>query len=215
MLKIYDWNGQQIDVFSGAIFRPPIIVSTGPSMLIRFNANGGIALGYRADIHFFLAEEIPYMKQTFTDCGGFVDTLGGAITMMNMVQNETDTKRFDCIWLIRPSSNYLQLKTHLSLRVDSFHSFGKYLNTFKYFIFKSCYYFVFFLLASNTDLVIREGLTSNNLALDTVHYSQFNLAPLKTYVVPIQTGFYVSFNGVFGINSRLALVYTAFSYQGK
>lgn len=125
-MQIYDWNGQQIDVFSGAIFRPPIILSTGPTMLFRFSANGGIAVGYRADISFFLDTKTRNINQPLTTCGGFVDTLGGAITMMNMVQNDTETKRFDCIWLIRPSTNYLHLKTHLSLRVDSFNSFGKF-----------------------------------------------------------------------------------------
>lgn len=70
-------------------------------------------------------------------------------------------------------------------------------------------------LASNTKLIIRQGLTSNHPDLDTINYSQFNPTPLKTYVVPIQTGFYVSFNGGFGSISRLALVYTAFSYRGK
>lgn len=57
-----------------------------------------------------------------TDCGGFVENIGGAITMMRMLsENEsTATKTYDCVWVIKPPNSYLHLKTHLSLRVDSF-----------------------------------------------------------------------------------------------
>jgi hypothetical protein len=65
-------------------------------------------------------------KWVYVDCGGYVGELGGAITMMNMVDNETDTKLFDCIWLIRPPNTYLHLKTHLSLRVAKLDKLGKF-----------------------------------------------------------------------------------------
>ena len=58
-----------------------------------------------------------------TDCGGNVENMGGAITMMNMV--ETGAKTYDCVWLIRPPKNYLHLRTHLYLKVATFRDMGK------------------------------------------------------------------------------------------
>lgn len=37
----------------------------------------------------------------------------------------------------------------------------------------------------------------------------------KANIVPMVAGFYVNFKGIFGADSRLALVYTAFSYMGN
>ena len=95
-------------------------------MTIRFYANGGVGVGYKANVMFF-NNSSPAMRlsRIYTDCGGYVETLGGAITMMHMINNETEPRQYDCIWLIRPSSNYMHLKTHLSLRVDAFRNFGK------------------------------------------------------------------------------------------
>lgn len=117
--QFYDWNGQRLDVSSGARFRPPIIVSSGPSLLIRFYANGGTGLGYKATIGHLYDKAI----QPITDCGGYVENLGGAITMMDMAGH--GTKTFDCIWLIRPPKVYLHMKTHMYLKVVTFADMGK------------------------------------------------------------------------------------------
>lgn len=57
-----------------------------------------------------------------SDCGGMVEDLGGAITMMNMAAPGT-TRNFDCIWLLRPSSSYT-FETHISVRVAQFEEMG-------------------------------------------------------------------------------------------
>lgn len=114
-------------MFTGTIFRPPIIVSSGPSLLLRFNANGATGMGYRALVHFVTESQLNDVQlRPDTNCGGHVEMMGGAITMMNMVSNDTGTapRLYDCIWLIRPPVIYSHLKTHISLRVDSFDRMG-------------------------------------------------------------------------------------------
>lgn len=72
--------------------------------------------------------------------------------------------------------------------------------------------------ADESKLVIRQGLTSSASALDTIQWSTKRNAvepKLKSYIVPMSSGFYVTFKGVFDSRTRLALVYTAFSYMGK
>lgn len=61
----------------------------------------------------------------FVDCGGFVENLGGAITMMNMVERGGSIKSYDCIWLIRPPNNFYHLKTHIYLKVATFLDMGE------------------------------------------------------------------------------------------
>ncbi|KAG8222873.1 hypothetical protein J437_LFUL003518, partial [Ladona fulva] len=56
--RFYDWNGQRLEVSSGASFRPPVVLSSGPSLLVRFYANGGTGLGYKAT-YSFLTGRIP------------------------------------------------------------------------------------------------------------------------------------------------------------
>jgi hypothetical protein len=73
-----------------------------------------------------IASTLPSVRP-ITNCGGFVENIGGAITMMKMSENSTDaTKIFDCIWIVKPPNSYLHLKTHLSLRIDSFENMGKF-----------------------------------------------------------------------------------------
>lgn len=118
-------------MFTGEIFRPPIIVSSGPSLLIRFNANGATGMGYRAVINFVEESQIDDVEiRPDTNCGGHVELMGGAITMMNMVSNDTEPRTYDCVWLIRPPVSYSHLKTHISLRVDSFNKLGMYYDSF-------------------------------------------------------------------------------------
>lgn len=120
--QFYDWNGQRLDVSSGARFRPPVIVSSGPSLLIRFYANGGTNLGYKAFYSFVIGHSYDKSTQPITDCGGYVENLGGTITMMNMVSQ--GVKIYDCVWLIRPPKNFLHMKTHMYLKVVGFADMG-------------------------------------------------------------------------------------------
>lgn len=45
-----------MEVVTGALFRPPIIITTGPSLSVRFYANGGSNLGFKANYHFFIGD---------------------------------------------------------------------------------------------------------------------------------------------------------------
>ena len=66
-MELYDSNGQRTDVFTGAIFRPPVIVSSGSSMMIRFYGNGGTGYGYRANVSFLtLQQSLEPSSQPFT-----------------------------------------------------------------------------------------------------------------------------------------------------
>lgn len=191
-LELYDSNGDQIDTITGIVARPRPIMSTGSTLLLRFYANGGTGLGYRAEVK-YISEDVANATalHPITDCGGLVDTFGGAITMMKMLQNETELKLYDCIWLIRPPNTYMHLKTHLMLRVDAFEK-----------------------MAGASELVIRQGLTSDKPEIEMITYPAKNLNETNV-VVPLSTGFYVHLKGVFGIDSRLAIIYTVFSYMSK
>lgn len=160
---------------------------------MKFYANGATGLGFRAELLFLTEHQINATNnkvRPITDCGGHVETLGGAITMMHMVSNETESKMYDCYWLIRPPSSYFRMKTHMSLRVAIFEN-----------------------MAPRSELIIRKGMTSDRSTLDVVKSSLTD--PMKFYVASLADGFYVSFRGVFNANSKLALVYTAFSLMGK
>ena len=74
-------------------------------------------------------------------------------------------------------------------------------------------YVNFVIAVGKSQLIIRQGLTSNHSALEVLRWDNpFTFPILKNYVVPMTSGFYVSFNGFFGAESRLALVYTAYSH---
>lgn len=133
-LEFYDADGDLIQMYTGLAGRPPALVIDGPSLLMRFYANGGAALLYRAEVDFLQpAKQLALLAdgrvqdavRPRTECGGTVDTLGGAITMMNMVANETERERYDCVWLVRPSERYRNAMRQLSLRVDTFEGFGE------------------------------------------------------------------------------------------
>ncbi|KAK0174857.1 hypothetical protein PV327_010578 [Microctonus hyperodae] len=190
IIEFYDWNGQRLDVSSGARFRPPIIVSTGPSLLIRFYANGGTNLGYKAFYSYVIGHLYDKSIQPITDCGGYVENLGGAITMVNMVSQ--GVKTFDCVWLIRPPKNFLHMKTQIYLKVVTFTD-----------------------MAGNTELIIRQGPTSDLMPLEVLRHPANQLQPprIREHVTPIISGFHVSLRGTFGSTSRLAISYAAFGYQ--
>ncbi|XP_014211178.1 uncharacterized protein LOC106641309 isoform X2 [Copidosoma floridanum] len=190
IMEFYDWNGQRLDVSSGARFRPPIIVSSGPSLLIRFYANGGTGLGYKAFYSFVLGQTYDKHNHPVTDCGGYVDNLGGTITMMDMVGE--GVKTYDCVWLIRPPKNFLHMKTHMYLKVITFAE-----------------------MAGNTELIIKQGPTSALMPLEILRHPVSQLQPPKllSHIAPITSGFHVSLRGSFGPNSRLAIAYATFSYM--
>ncbi|XP_051171893.1 uncharacterized protein LOC127288463 isoform X2 [Leptopilina boulardi] len=189
IIEFYDWNGQRLDVSSGVRFRPPVIVSSGPSLLIRFYANGGTGLGYKAFYSFVLGHLYDKSVQPITDCGGYVENLGGAITMMDMV--DEGVKIYDCVWLIRPPKTFLQMKTHVYLKIITFDD-----------------------MAGSTELIIKQGPTSALLPLEILRHPASKLQPrrLKEHIAPIISGFHVSLRGTFGPTSRLAMAYTTFSY---
>ncbi|XP_029676589.1 uncharacterized protein LOC115243600 [Formica exsecta] len=189
IMEFYDWNGQRLDVSSGARFRPPIIVSSGPSLLVRFYANGGTGLGYKAFYSFVIGHTYDKSIQPITDCGGYVENLGGAITMMNMVGQ--GVKIYDCVWLIRPPKNFLHMKTHMYLKVVAFAD-----------------------MAGNTELIIKEGPTSALMSLEVIRHpsSQLQSFRHREHITPVTSGFHVSLRGTFGPNSHLAIAYAAFSY---
>lgn len=149
-----------------------------------------------------------------TDCGGFVENIGGAITMMRMLSENTSTvtKTYDCVWVIKPPNSYLHLKTHLSLRVDSF-ELGTQFESLKFWYFLTKIRTIF--VGPNSVLTIREGTTSDNPILDEIS-DNFSQSSPKSFVAPLLSGFYVHLrSGNFFPESRLAIVYTAFSYTSK
>jgi CUB domain len=52
IMEFYDGNKtgnkNRMEVSSGGVFRPPVILTTRPTMTVRFYANGGTGLGYKA-----------------------------------------------------------------------------------------------------------------------------------------------------------------------
>ncbi|XP_065341759.1 uncharacterized protein LOC135940691 isoform X2 [Cloeon dipterum] len=195
IIEMYDWNGQRLQVSSGASFRPPIVISSGPSLIIRFYANGGFGLGFKAVYTFLTNEEANknQLKQPDTDCGGFVENPGGAITMMHMTE-EGSLKNFDCIWVVKPPRNYFNLKSHLYVKITQFSDFG-----------------------GNTELIVRQGMTSEGVVVEShrspVSEIQPNSRLSKEMIIPVDVGFYISLRGVFSSRSKLTIVYAAFSYM--
>lgn len=62
----------------------------------------------------------------YKDCGGFVENKGGAITMMQMVEEFEPDVLFDCIWLFRVSQKYYNLKSpHLYIKVITLKDLGE------------------------------------------------------------------------------------------
>jgi len=165
--------------------------------MIRFYANGGSDHGYKAKLSFVTNEQSrdPELKARI-GCGGLVETVGGAITMMNMVEanlNETSPEvLYDCIWIIRPPPGYRHMKTHISLKLETFDK-----------------------MAGASEVIIVQGITSDRPILEKIESSSLTSMSSRNLVVPISSGFYVRLRGKFNVDSRLAIVYTAFSYSRK
>ncbi|XP_071445111.1 uncharacterized protein Culd [Hetaerina americana] len=156
IVEFYDWNGTRLEVSSGAQFRPPVVLSSGPSLLVRFYANGGTGLGYKATYSFLTGQIADNILKPFTDCGGFVEDIGGAITMMEMVPPGS-VRAYDCVWIVRPPKFRAHLKTHLYLRVAQFQDMG-----------------------GSTELHVRQGTTSETPLLEVLRLpSPSAAAPMR------------------------------------
>ncbi|TDG52862.1 hypothetical protein AWZ03_000405 [Drosophila navojoa] len=188
-LEIFDSNGQMLDSYTGEHFRPPITVSSGKSLLLQFRGNSASGVGFRAEVSFVSSKQLKDERLVpYTDCGGMVTGPGGAITMMNMIENATDVRLFDCIWIIKPGNNYMMMKTHISLRVDDFYG-----------------------MAARSELTIRQGTTSDATEIENVMWPNNGLSK-ENHIAPILTGYYIRLRGVFGMSSKLAIVYSVFNY---
>ncbi|XP_075559415.1 uncharacterized protein LOC142590902 [Dermacentor variabilis] len=189
-VELLDGNGSRVDVYNGNTFRPPIATSDGPVMVLRFRANDEYPdLGFRAKYTFVNYPEKYWFNKPSTDCGGVVEDLGGAITMMNMA-NPGYTRNFDCIWLLRPGTTFAY-ETHISVRVAQFEEMGP-----------------------DSSLEIRQGLTSVSLLLESLTGQQSHKAPQgQEYIISATIGFYIRLQGSFSNKSRLAIVYSVFSYE--
>ncbi|XP_034106579.1 uncharacterized protein LOC117569506 isoform X1 [Drosophila albomicans] len=188
-LEIFDSNGQMLDSYTGEHFRPPITVSSGKSLLLQFRGNSATGVGFRAEVSFVSSKQLRDERLVpYTDCGGMVTGPGGAITMMNMIENATDVRLFDCIWIIKPGNNYMMMKTHISLRVDDFYG-----------------------MAARSELTIKQGTTSDATEIETIMWPNNGLSK-ESHIAPILTGYYIRLRGVFGMSSKLAIVYSVFNY---
>uniref|UniRef100_A0A0K8WBP5 CUB domain-containing protein n=1 Tax=Bactrocera latifrons TaxID=174628 RepID=A0A0K8WBP5_BACLA len=188
-LEIFDSNGQMLDSYTGEHFRPPITISNGKSLLLQFRGNGNTGVGFRGEITFVSSKQLKEDRLVpYTDCGGMVSGPGGAITMMNMIENSTDVRFYDCIWIIKPGNNYMMMKTHISLRVEEFHG-----------------------MASRSDLTIRQGTTSDAAEIESVVWPNNGMSK-ESHIVPVLTGYYIRLRGVFGMSSKLAISYSVFNY---
>lgn len=72
---------------TGAIFRPPAITSSGSTLVVKFFANGGTNLGFKAEYSFSASA-----GDVVTDCGGFVEGSGGVIAFTRSNHTVIDTK---------------------------------------------------------------------------------------------------------------------------
>lgn len=93
-----------------------------------------------------------------------------------------------CYWIVRPSRNYLNWKTHLYLSVPIFQGFHE-----------------------NSTLIVKKGVTSAGETLNVLKPD--DNATISSHVVPLTTGFYISLEGTSKSSSKLAIVYSAFSYK--
>ncbi|XP_064085881.1 LOW QUALITY PROTEIN: uncharacterized protein LOC135201001 [Macrobrachium nipponense] len=186
-VEIQDTNNTRLAVFNGNLFRPPVLISSGPQITVRFSGNGETARGFNLEYTFIDAESNA-MVPPITDCGGYVTNFGGTITMMNMSKDSNYTM-YDCVWIVQPPQNYA-FKSHLSIKVVQFEQ-----------------------MASATTLEIRQGVTSDDYLLEKIEGG--DLKRTQEHVVAVDTGFYVRLRGFFNKDSKLAIVYSSFSYLGS
>ncbi|XP_045137658.1 uncharacterized protein LOC123519965 [Portunus trituberculatus] len=188
-VEVEDTNKTRVGVFSGALFRPPILVSSGPHLTVRFNGNGETARGFNLQYSFVSAGS-PESKPAVTDCGGIVTNFGGTITMMNMARGERNFTVYDCVWIFQPPRNYA-FKSHMSIRLVQFED-----------------------VVAGSQLEIRQGLTSRDYLMETVVAGKGKAPKGNDHGSAADTGFYVRLRGAFTQKSKLAIVYSAYSYIG-
>ncbi|UYV76310.1 hypothetical protein LAZ67_13003317 [Cordylochernes scorpioides] len=228
--KLYESNGSRIDIYNGNTFRPPLITSSGPSLVLKFRANDENASpGFKAKYTFLPGRSSTGSGgslQASTDCGGNVDDLGGAITMMNMAAGGL----YDCVWLLYPRAGS---SASVAVRLAQFEEMGEcwvvFLNN------PRCYAEEVLIDARlgkhqmartssswprpktqpcpESSLEIRQGLTSESFLLDHVTSAHPPPHRSKEFVVPASQGFYVRLVGRFSNRSHLALTYAVFSYD--
>lgn len=185
-------------------------------MVVRFSANGDTGLGYRGRIRYLTRSDRNKTVDRSTHCGGYVETFGGAITMMNMVGNNSEKQYFDCIWLIKPPNNYMHLKTHLLLRIEKFEKMGTFNRKLKFPLRRVAFCNVRnWIPANESSVQVREGITSESPLLEHFDWPRDEIKPFKNLVTALSSGFYVSFRGVFDESTQFIIIYTAFSYMGE
>lgn len=193
-MEFFDTNGERF-VVTGSVFRPPILISSGTKLTVRFKANNAADLGFKAIVKFIKPNEaLDSNLKPHVGCGGLVQSVGGAITMMNMLkENDTETEiNYDCIWLIRPRRGYMNLKSHLSIKVETFDK-----------------------MSSDSEISIIQGTYSTGLLLERIEADPLESVSSNNLAVPFNLGIYVRLRGRFNTESRLAIVYTAFSYKSE
>lgn len=189
-LEVYDSNGTRIKLYNGNTFRPPAILSSGSTLTVKFQENEEYPrLGFRAEYTFLNYVGKYWLNRPSTDCGGPVEDAGGAITMMNLVPSNS-IKAFDCVWLIRPRAPNIP-RTKIAIRVAQFEEMGL-----------------------KSTLAIREGQHSSAPLLELVTPYQSDVPRGQEYVALSITGFYIRLIGYFTKKSHLAIIYTAFRYEG-
>lgn len=78
-------------------------------------------------------------------------------------------------------------------------------------------YIFFNFTVGNTELIIRQGITSNDPIVEVLRHPVIHYHIPKTieHIAPISEGFYISFRSIFNSNSSLAIMYSAFNYKGS
>lgn len=57
--------GKRLDVFGGEVYRPPVLLSNGPGIQIRFHANGASGKGFIAEYYFVSNSESAVVSGKF------------------------------------------------------------------------------------------------------------------------------------------------------
>ncbi|KAI5697232.1 hypothetical protein M8J75_007072 [Diaphorina citri] len=185
VIEMLDHHKQLLDISTGALFRPNILLTRGPLLIVRFMANGGTGIGFKADYSFISANYDERQLNPYTDCGGLVENTGGAITMMSMPE-----QYYDCVWIVQPLHKMYYLKTHLYVRISSARGLG-----------------------NNSELQIRQGITSDRPLLESLVFPAADSPrPRREHIVPLPRGFYISLRAYFTTASALEIAYTTFSY---
>ncbi|UYV78184.1 hypothetical protein LAZ67_16000390 [Cordylochernes scorpioides] len=189
-VEVKDSDGTELGLYDGSLFRPPALISTGPSLTLRFKANNDYPnLGFRAKYTFVNYPEKYWQQKPNTDCGGYLEESGGVITM---VGTSPSVEVFDCVWIL-PARVAYNMESHLAIRVAKFHHLGP-----------------------KSTLEIRQGTTSSASLLESLSGFHHHRGPPRTsqeVVVSATTGYYVHLHGYFNNLSHLSLVYSAFRYE--